>query len=129
MKFYVSTSVKNYKEAQAIINTLSVEGYSCTYDWTQKILSKESSEDDFYCISKLELKGIKNCDIFILLLPGGKGSHVEFGYALALKKFIILIFDYLSFYDCPFYIHANAFINYNINQLLKIIDSYMTNHE
>ena len=34
-------------------------------------------------VSTLELRGVHECEVFIALLPGGRGTHVELGYALA----------------------------------------------
>lgn len=121
MKFYISTSTKNINEAKALIGILSREGYICSYDWTQHIINKNGSNDEFCEISKFELNGIENCDFFILVLPGGKGSHVELGYALAYKKYFILISDVqnLSLYDCPFYSLSDYCIPFDISLLLE----------
>ncbi len=38
----------------------------------------------------MELNGIDESDIVIIVLPAGRGTHIELGYALAKGKKIIL---------------------------------------
>ncbi len=40
--------------------------------------------------SKLEQQGIIDSDVVIILLPAGRGTHIELGMALALNKKIFL---------------------------------------
>jgi nucleoside 2-deoxyribosyltransferase len=41
-------------------------------------------------LAGLEIDGIRNADVLIALLPGGFGTHVEIGAALAFGKPIII---------------------------------------
>lgn len=43
--------------------------------------------------SKLELEAIIDSDIIIILLPAGRGTHVELGMSIALNKKIFLCAD------------------------------------
>jgi nucleoside 2-deoxyribosyltransferase len=54
------------------------------------------------------MNGVRKSDIVIVLLPGGRGTHVELGAALALEKrvYIWAETDELFLYDertCVFY--------------------------
>ena len=63
-------------------------------------------------IALKELKGVEEADVLIVLLPGGYGTHVEIGAALARGKPVILhapdrkTLD--SPYPCPFHYHPNV---------------------
>ena len=41
-------------------------------------------------MAQQEIEAIRNADVLIVLLPGGLGTHVEIGAALALGKPVIL---------------------------------------
>ena len=59
-----------------------------------------------------ELEAVKNADVLIVLLPGGFGTHVEIGAALALGKPVILHApDYETLnkpYRCVFHYHPRV---------------------
>jgi hypothetical protein len=63
----------------------------------EKILQKQIkagrggvSMKPYATVARQELDAIKNADVLIVLLPGGYGTHVEIGAALALGKPVIL---------------------------------------
>ncbi|RIV10367.1 group-specific protein, partial [Priestia flexa] len=41
-------------------------------------------------IGQCEKDGVQRADLFILILPGGKGSHIEMGMAIAFEKKVYL---------------------------------------
>lgn len=88
MNFYIASSLQNKDLVQYVGLKLSSEGYKQTYDWT--LNQRATTETHLHRIGTLEKNAIQACDIFILLLPAGKGSHVELGMALALKKHIYI---------------------------------------
>lgn len=88
MKFYIASSLKNKALVQYVSLKLLSEGYTHTYDWT--INQRATTTAQLHRIGTLEKDAIAACDIFILLLPAGKGSHVELGMALALGKRIYI---------------------------------------
>lgn len=84
MKFYIASGFQNKPLVSYVGLKLLSEGYMQTYDWT--INQRATTTEQLKRIGTLEKKAIVACDIFILLLPAGKGSHVELGMALALNK-------------------------------------------
>lgn len=84
MKFYIASSFANKDRVNYIRLKLLSEGYSLTYDWT--VNERAITAKQLHRIGTLEQSAIAACDIFILLLPAGKGSHVELGMALAWNK-------------------------------------------
>lgn len=84
MKFYIASGFQNKPLVSYVGLKLLSEGYMQTYDWT--INQRATTTEQLKRIGTLERNAIVACDIFILLLPAGKGSHVELGMALALNK-------------------------------------------
>ncbi|MEH7885754.1 group-specific protein [Bacillus sp. JJ1609] len=58
------------------------------YDWT--INDRADSMDLLASIGESELSAVRNSDFLVMLLPGGKGSHIEMGIALGLGKRVYL---------------------------------------
>ena len=88
MNFYIASSFKNIEQIRAISNALKLKGHIHTYDWTQN--EKTSSLEKLAAIGVKEKEAVMNSDFFVILLPAGKGSHIELGIALGLGKRIYL---------------------------------------
>jgi nucleoside 2-deoxyribosyltransferase len=103
-KVYVASSLNNIERAKEVIdNLLSTNKISVTYDWTKH--GRVHSVAEMQEISLLETEGVKNCDTILVVLPGGVGTHFEFGYAYALGKNVVLLEEVdvrrSSFYHLP----------------------------
>jgi nucleoside 2-deoxyribosyltransferase len=88
MKFYVGSGLQNRDQVREVARKLQVIGWNQTYDWTQN--ERANNIEDLMLIGTLEKEAIKDADYTIILLPGGKGSHIELGMAIALEKQIFL---------------------------------------
>jgi nucleoside 2-deoxyribosyltransferase len=88
MKFYIASSFDNKEAVRALASFLIKEGFTQTYDWTKN--ERAVTLEDLARIGEEEKNAVISADFFILLLPGGKGSHVELGIALALGKRIYI---------------------------------------
>ena len=64
------------------------KGFVHTYDWTKN--ERASTIEDLMEIGFQEKNAVLNADFVIVLLPAGKGSHIEFGLALGDGKKIYL---------------------------------------
>lgn len=98
-----------------------------TYNWAKNISNDETIED-LIEYSKLEQKGIIEADVVIILLPAGRGTHIELGMALALNKKIFLcsatkdefsIENTVNFYQLPNIVRLVGTSSENINQIIK----------
>lgn len=66
---------------------------------------------DSYLKTKADVEvGIEDSDIVIIILPAGRGTHIEMGYAMALGKRIVLytsdeeefsLDNTVNFYEIP----------------------------
>jgi nucleoside 2-deoxyribosyltransferase len=88
MKFYVASSFQNIDQVRDVCERLKRIGYTHTYDWTQN--SRASTVEALKQIGEKEKQAIIESDVILVLLPGGRGSHVELGIALGLNKRVIL---------------------------------------
>lgn len=92
-KFYVASSLRNVNAVRYITNQLIDRGYLHTYDWTQNTNTKQEQTptlESLREIGEYEMKAVSESDLVIVLLPGGKGTHIEMGIALGLGKRIFL---------------------------------------
>ncbi|WP_078546850.1 group-specific protein [Litchfieldia alkalitelluris] len=87
-KFYVASSFKNIDTVRYVSNVLINKGFIQTYDWTQN--DRASTIQDLKEIGQQERNAVLEADFIIVLLPAGKGSHIEFGIALGQGKRIYL---------------------------------------
>ena len=87
-KFYVASSFKNLETVRWVSEQLINREYIQTYDWTKN--ERASNIKDLIEIGQQEKQGVMEADFIIVLLPSGKGSHIELGIALGQGKRIYL---------------------------------------
>lgn len=131
MKFYVASSFRNIDAVNQVANHLKNRGHIQTYDWTKNAKAKEEQNftfDDLKDIGQNEKNAVIEADFVVVLLPGGKGTHIELGIALGQGKRIFIYspngeinnFDTTStFYHLPEIEKCFG----TINELVNNIDS------
>lgn len=87
-KFYVASSFKNIDMVRLVSKRLVEKGFIHTYDWTRN--ERASTIEALKEIGLEERNAVLAADCIIVLLPAGKGSHIEFGIALGQQKRIYL---------------------------------------
>ncbi|MEA3319659.1 MAG: nucleoside 2-deoxyribosyltransferase [Bacillota bacterium] len=87
-KFYIASSLSNIEKVREVSKRLKDKGFIHTYDWTKN--ERAATLEDLKEIGEKELVAVLEADFLIVLLPGGKGSHIEFGIALGQGKKIFL---------------------------------------
>lgn len=127
MKFYIGSSFKNYELVNYYSKILEENGWEHTFNWTKYIDNYETTED-LIKYSNLEQEGIANSDVVIILLPGGRGTHIELGISLALNKKIFLcssnkdefsLENTVNFYQLPKITRLVGSVDENIKEILK----------
>lgn len=88
MRFYIASGLQNFENARYAAEKLRGQGFIQTYDWTHN--EKTDSMEEIVRRGRLEINGVRDADFVVVLLPGGKGTHTEFGIALGLGKRIYL---------------------------------------
>lgn len=92
-------------------------GHVHTYNWAENIIEDETIEDMINA-SELEKQGIIDSDAVIIILPAGRGTHIELGMALALNKKI-----YLYSKDGKDFKLENTVNFYGIPEIIKVTGS------
>ena len=112
-KVYVASSLDNKQRVGCIIADLRSNNVDITYDWTThgRVYDHSLLAD----IAILEENGVRQCDVFFMVLPGGGGTHFEFGVAKTLGKPIVILeetdnIEQKSFYFLP---NLRKFVDYN----------------
>lgn len=109
MKFYIGSGMKSCELVNYYSKILEEKGWKYTYNWAKNINGDETIKD-LIEYSKLEQQGIIDSDDVIILLPAGRGTHIEIGMSLALNKKIFLcsetkeefsIKNTVNFYQLP----------------------------
>ncbi|MCQ1988227.1 nucleoside 2-deoxyribosyltransferase [Arthrobacter sp. zg-Y844] len=91
--FYVASSFRNIVNVHYVAQTLESKGYVNAYDWTQNATARDAGTvtlDDLRSIGQQERDAVMRADVVVIVLPGGKGTHVELGIAIAQGRRIIL---------------------------------------
>ncbi|WP_249866437.1 nucleoside 2-deoxyribosyltransferase [Paenibacillus konkukensis] len=88
MKFYAASSFRNIDAVRTVTKGLKEKGWSLTYDWTQGF--KDATIEQFKEIGQQEKQAVMDADCLIIMLPAGKGSHIEMGIALGAGKKVYL---------------------------------------
>jgi nucleoside 2-deoxyribosyltransferase len=107
-KFYLATRKDRAAEADAISNELKDYGWERTLTWSDQAHADSESRA---ALAQAELRAVSEADVLIVMLPGGHGTHVEIGAALALGKPIVLhASDQKTLetpYPCVFHYHPS----------------------
>ncbi len=108
MKFYVASNLPNRNMASLMVRALEGAGHECAYDWTEHG-SMQTEPDKWPDVAEAELAGVMRADFVVVLLPGGRGTHVELGAALAMGTRVFLVGDdellRAGSYNCVFHFH------------------------
>lgn len=127
MNFYIGSVFKNIELVNYFSKKLQEKNWNHTYNWALNINDDESKEDMIE-YSKLEIDGIKKSDITIIILPAGRGTHIELGIALALNKKIYLcseneddfsLLNTVNFYELPYIKKLSGNKDEIIQEILK----------
>jgi nucleoside 2-deoxyribosyltransferase len=85
--FYLATRKDDSERADTLSKALNAHGWERTFTWKNQ---NDGTLDGNAIIAAAEIEGVRKADVLIVLLPGGFGTHVEIGAALALGKPVIL---------------------------------------
>ena len=86
MKFYIATYLERAADHNLVRDILIRRGHKITYDWTTHGSVKEQGEARISQVCQNELRGVRDADFVVGLLPGGRGTHGEIGAAGVLEK-------------------------------------------
>lgn len=93
MKLYLSTGFGNRAAVERAARLATDAGHEITYRWWHHEPDDFMMPSDRKAISRREWEAITAADAVIVILPGGRGTHVELGLALAELKPVALVGD------------------------------------
>lgn len=113
MKFYIASKLENAKKVKRLANVLKASGWEQTYDWTKHGSVQKEGEQRLREVAGCELRGVKDAEVVIVMLPGARGTHAELGAANVLEKPVFIYAeDDSSFLQdertCAFYWNENV---------------------
>ena len=99
MKFYIASKLENFQEVRSVADALVSAGHEHTYDWTAHGCVQGDSMR-MGKVAEAEKQGVLEADVLIALLPGGRGTHVEIGMALALDIPVLMVSQDPALFGC-----------------------------
>lgn len=93
VRYYLATGAQNIEAHGALVAQLRKRfggELALTYDWPKNGAAEHLPVERKREIAQLELNGVQQADILIVLWPGLLGTHVEMGAALAKGKPVFL---------------------------------------
>lgn len=82
MRVYIASRLENIEFVRQVISRLEEVGVGVTYDWTKHGSVQDEGLSRINDVAHFEAWGVRNADACIVLLPGGRGTHVELGIAI-----------------------------------------------
>lgn len=86
MKFYIASKLENVNDVRALKVLLESWGWTHSYDWTVHGSVQRAGCQVIRDVAAAEAQGVADADVVIVLLPGGRGTHVEIGMGIAAAK-------------------------------------------
>jgi hypothetical protein len=115
MNFYIASGLKNAARVRQASEILMQKGHLRLYDWTAHGDVRSCGQERMREVSVNEARAVMECELMLVLLPGGAGTHTELGLALAShsNKRILLWSETGEEFDfcdntCVFYFHPAA---------------------
>jgi nucleoside 2-deoxyribosyltransferase len=129
-RFYVSSRKDRSEQANALSEVLKARGWERTFVWSDQ---PGAGLEARAATAEAELKGVRDADILVVLLPGGFGTHVEIGAALALGKKVLLHSpDRKTLetpYPCVFHYHPGVKLvvsgTLDVSQVVAVMEDHL----
>lgn len=94
MSFYVAGKLGNVEMVRKVSQRCVERGWgACTYDWTAHGSIMGQGEDSYRRLAEIELGAVLEAKFVVVVMPGGRGTHVELGAALASGKLVYILFE------------------------------------
>lgn len=132
IKVYIATTLDNWEAAQTVRDECRRRGYSITYDWPLHGGVYSYGLAALREVAQKAVVGVLAADAVIVLWPGGRGTHVEMGVAIAHKKPIFFMsavaeHHYASSKTCAFYHLPCVKLSKSLSELCAQLEVYHAN--
>ncbi len=109
-RHYIGELIKELERAQK--DSGQEYPFEVSFDWTDDAYSNDTTtlprEKHYRDISDKEIEGIRVAHVVIGILPGGRGTHIELGAAMGLRKPIYLFAHKSQEPLIPFYYQSSV---------------------
>jgi nucleoside 2-deoxyribosyltransferase len=127
MKIYIASKLENFENVHALRDCLRENGHEITYDWTLHGPVYGSGLARVREVAEAEAQGVLAADIVIVVWPGGRGTHVEMGMAIAARKVVIFVsgderHHTATTETCAFYHHPSVRRAYTLPEALLEVE-------
>jgi len=92
---YVASGLARAADVREVHARLRAVGYAISYDWTAHGSVQRDGPARMQEVALAESNGVVGADMTLVMLPGGRGTHVELGMAIATWQTNISIFKKL----------------------------------
>ena len=82
-KVYIASALENAENVRLLRDLLRERGVELTYDWTVHGSVKDQGSARIREVARKKVEGVLGADLVVVLLPGGRGTHIELGIAIA----------------------------------------------
>lgn len=122
MKLYVASSIHQAERVARTIDFLRKAGFGVECDWASKYLAEGRNAASAGFNDEM-VEAIRRCDALVLMLPGGRGAHFEFGGAHVSGKKCFVLYDQeedlISFARC-----MGVVLTKSGMELINLLDDY-----
>lgn len=129
MRYYIATKLENHAAHNRLRDFLDARGWKITYDWTTHGSVYTKGLATVQAVAWAEMQGVADADIVFVLWPGGRGTHVEMGGALACGIPVVFVSDVDGHHEassemCAFYHHVLVDRYRSIEEAMEAIHLY-----
>lgn len=82
-RVYIASGLGNVEAVRSLQELVRAAGWTISYDWTQHGSVQAEGIERIRQVAHAEMRGVFEADLVLVALPGGRGTHVEMGLALA----------------------------------------------
>jgi nucleoside 2-deoxyribosyltransferase len=106
---YVASALFQWERVLAIQEKLAAHKVAVTFDWALRYRDRVAAgrEEDKAEVAFLEVQAVQRASCLLLVAPGKRGAHVEFGVALGMRKPAVVLLEDPS-EDISFYHHPGV---------------------
>lgn len=124
MRIYIATSLSNALAHREAKDLLEARGHTLTFDWNEAGPVNHTSLEELSKRGHEDFLGVMTADVLLVLMPGGKGTHVEIGIALGAGRPVVIVDpnDKRSQpYPCVFHYCAGVVIVDSVEEALDLV--------
>ncbi len=104
-RVYIASGLDNAMAVELLRDEFLQQGWEITHDWTTHGSVQAEGDERIREVALLEIQGVVSADVVVVLLPGGRGTHVELGIAIHSRRRVLVVGDtFLDGRQCAFYL-------------------------